>query len=63
MQLSYDIFKIDNLKMGRVLTIIEAACPSAINRKASEDEVLLNFDAMYAMMLLSLSSLLCCEVV
>jgi hypothetical protein len=46
MQLSYDVFKIDNIKMGRVLTIIETACASAINKKASEDEVLLNFDAM-----------------
>ena len=46
MQLSYDIFKIDNVKLGRALTIIEDACPSAINRRAGEDEVLVNFDAM-----------------
>ena len=46
MQLSYDIFKIDNVKLGRALTIIEEACPSAINRRAGEDEVLVNFDAM-----------------
>ena len=33
MQLSYDIFKIDNAEMARVLTIIETACPSALSRK------------------------------
>lgn len=46
MQLSYDIFKLDNVKLGRVLTIIEGACPAALNKRASEDEVLVNFDAM-----------------
>ena len=31
MQLSYDIFKIDNIKIGRVLTIIETThCPNAV---------------------------------
>lgn len=45
-QLSYDIFKIDSIKMGRVLTIIEAASPNALNKRASEDEVLINLDAM-----------------
>jgi hypothetical protein len=33
MQLSYDIFKIDNTEMARVLTIIEASCPNALSRK------------------------------
>ena len=33
MQLSYDIFKIDNTEMARVLTIIETSCPSALSRK------------------------------
>jgi hypothetical protein len=46
MQLSYDIFKIDNVEMGRVLTIIERVCPSAISRKTSLDEVLINLDAL-----------------
>jgi hypothetical protein len=46
MQLSYDIFKIDNIEMGRVLTIIERVCPSAISRKTSLDEVLINLDAL-----------------
>ena len=46
MQLSYDIFKIDNTEMARVLTIIEADCPEALSRKS--DEVLINFDALSA---------------
>ena len=33
MQLSYDIFKIDNTEMARVLTIIETSCPSALTKK------------------------------
>ena len=33
MQLSYDIFKIDNTEMARVLTIIETSCPSALKKK------------------------------
>lgn len=46
MQLSYDIFKVTNSDMARVLTIIEKSCPSALSRKLSADEVVLNFDAM-----------------
>lgn len=46
MQLSYDIFKIANNEMARVLTIIETSCPSGLSRKASTDEVLINFDAL-----------------
>eukprot|EP01034_Spumella_vulgaris_P026030 gene26030-32556_t len=46
MQLSYDIFKIANNEMARVLTIIETSCPSGLSRKASVDEVLINFDAL-----------------
>nr|ADD95738.1 predicted protein [uncultured organism MedDCM-OCT-S04-C2] len=43
-QLSHDIFKIDNVEMARVLTIIEEDCPSALVRKV--DEVMINFDAL-----------------
>jgi hypothetical protein len=46
MQLSYDIFKIDNNEMARVLTIIESTCPNALSKKASADEVLINLDAL-----------------
>lgn len=46
MQLSYDIFKVGNSEMARVLTLIEAACPSGLSRKASTEEVLINFDAL-----------------
>lgn len=46
MQLSYDIFKVDNTEMARVLTIIESTCPSALSRKISADEVLINIDAL-----------------
>ena len=42
MQLSYDLFKLDNNEMCRVFTIIESACPSALCRKSSLDEVLIN---------------------
>lgn len=45
-QLSHDIFKIHNQEVARVLSMIEAACPHAISRKLSADEVLINFDAM-----------------
>ena len=44
--LSYDIFKIENTDMARVLTIIEADSPSALARKGAQDEVLINFDAL-----------------
>lgn len=46
MQLSHDIFKIDNNELARVLTMIEESCPYALSRKASSDEVLINFDAL-----------------
>eukprot|EP00428_Durinskia_dybowskii_P067552 CAMPEP_0170373102 /NCGR_PEP_ID=MMETSP0117_2-20130122/9898_1 /TAXON_ID=400756 /ORGANISM="Durinskia baltica, Strain CSIRO CS-38" /LENGTH=241 /DNA_ID=CAMNT_0010627987 /DNA_START=27 /DNA_END=749 /DNA_ORIENTATION=- len=46
LQLSYDIFKITNTDMARVLTMIEASCPSALSKKISTDEVLVNFDAL-----------------
>jgi hypothetical protein len=45
-QLSHDIFKIGNLELARVLTIVEDACPKAISRNQSTDEVLINFDAL-----------------
>jgi len=43
-QLSYDIFKIDTTELGCILTIIEKSCPKAINRRDSEDEVLVCID-------------------
>jgi hypothetical protein len=46
MQLSYDLFKIDNVEMGRVLTMIEGSSPGALSRKVSFDEVLINLDAL-----------------
>lgn len=46
MQLSYDIFKIENTEMARVLTIIESTCPNALSRKTSGDEILINLDAL-----------------
>mmetsp|Transcript_1285 Transcript_1285/g.1346 ORF Transcript_1285/g.1346 Transcript_1285/m.1346 type:complete len:214 (-) Transcript_1285:68-709(-) len=47
-QLSHDIFKIGNSELARVLTIIETSAPYALSRKASTDEVLINFDALPA---------------
>eukprot|EP01035_Chromulina_nebulosa_P018892 gene18892-24688_t len=44
-QLSYDIFKLDNKEMAHVLTILQQNCPSALSHKASVDEVLINIDA------------------
>ncbi len=46
MQLSYDIFKIGNNEMAKVLTLIESSCPSGLSRKASTEEVLINFDTL-----------------
>lgn len=46
--LSHDIFKIGHTELARVLTMIETSCPYAISRKASTDEVLINFDALPA---------------
>ena len=40
MQLSHDVFKLDNTELARVLTIIEASSPNALARKSSSDEVL-----------------------
>lgn len=45
-KLSYDLFKVDNMELGKVLTIIEQLCPDALNRRAAEDEVLINIDMM-----------------
>ena len=39
MQLSHDVFKLDNTELARVLTIIEASSPNALARKSSSDEV------------------------
>ena len=47
MILSYDIFKIDNKEMAKVLTMIEVDCPEALSRKNSSDnDILVNFDAL-----------------
>ena len=46
MQLSYDIFKVTNNEMARILTIIEENSPNGLSRKATNDEVLINFDAL-----------------
>jgi hypothetical protein len=46
LQMTYDIFKIENAEMAKVLTMIESSCPSALSRKSSLDEVLINFDAL-----------------
>jgi len=46
LKLSYDIFKIENYEMGHVLTLIEKSCPSALSRRVSEDEVLVNIDSL-----------------
>lgn len=45
-QLSHDIFKINVNEMATVLTMIEDACPYAISRNMSADEVMINFDAL-----------------
>ncbi|KAJ1430212.1 Bromodomain-containing protein [Ochromonadaceae sp. CCMP2298] len=46
LQLSYDVFKVTNVDMGHVLTLVEASCPSAISRRAATDEVLVDFDRL-----------------
>eukprot|EP01036_Dinobryon_divergens_P032679 gene32679-42321_t len=38
MQLSYEIFRISNHELARVLTMIEEKCPSALLRNHSADE-------------------------
>lgn len=45
-RLSYDFFRIDNAELGKVLTIIEQVCPIALNRRSSEDEVMINVDLL-----------------
>ena len=59
MQLSYDIFKIDNVEMARVLTIIESNCPSALSRRSTQDEVLINLDALSASCFHEVNSFVC----
>ena len=39
MALSHDLFKIGNNEIARALTIVEAACPSALARKLASEEV------------------------
>ena len=47
LQLSYDIFRISQIEMGIILTLIEKESPSAVSYKGgSADEVLINFDIM-----------------
>lgn len=45
-QLSHDIFKISNGDLATVLTMVEDACPHALSRNLSADEVLINFDGL-----------------
>lgn len=45
-KLSYDVFRIDNAELGKVLSIIEQICPLALNRRSSEDEVMINIDML-----------------
>jgi len=45
-KLSYEFFRIDNVELGKVLTIIEQICPIALNRRSSEDEVMINIDML-----------------
>ena len=42
MQLSYEIFRISNHELARVLTMIEEKCPVALLRNHSDDEVSLS---------------------
>lgn len=37
--LSYEIFRLGNPEMAKVLTMIEEACPDALQRSAATDEV------------------------
>lgn len=47
MSLSYDIFCLSNLEMGRVITAIEAGAPAALSFKpGAADEVIVNFDVL-----------------
>lgn len=48
-QLSYDIFRINHIEMGQVLTFIEQTSPAGIAHKSgTADELLINFDIMTA---------------
>lgn len=44
LRLSYDIFKINSIDLGRVLAMVEQACPGALSYKHNTEEVLLNFE-------------------
>lgn len=46
MQFMVVSLQITNTDTARVLTMIETSCPNALSRKASTDEVLINFDAL-----------------
>jgi len=43
-QLSYDIFKLSDVDLGRALTMIEEKCTMALSKRRSEDEVMINID-------------------
>ena len=40
------MFQVTNTDTARVLTMIETACPNALSKKISTDEVLINLDAL-----------------
>lgn len=48
LRLSYDIFKINSIDLGRVLAMVEISCPDALSYKQSTEEVLLNFEGIEA---------------
>lgn len=48
LQLSHDIFKVGSYELARVLTMLEESVPTAVARKLSTDELLINFDAIPA---------------
>lgn len=57
-KLSYEFFRIDNAELGKVLTIIEQVCPIALNRRSSEDEVMINIDMLSPMCFLEINNFL-----
>lgn len=46
LQLTYDVFKIGNYELAKLLTMIENRVPSALARKAAVEELLVNFDVL-----------------
>lgn len=46
LRLSYDLFKLSDLDLGRTLTIIEGSCPEALSKRKGDDEVMINVDML-----------------